>query len=60
MAEFEDQRDKEHVIKEEPCNFDKNLIILKEFEGGQQVCNISITKALFFIRVYDLPLMARK
>lgn len=40
-------------------NFNKCLILTKEFDGGQQVKHISIKEAYFCVRVYDLPLMAR-
>lgn len=40
-------------------NFDKSLILLEECERGQQVKNISFKEASFWVRVYDLPLMAR-
>lgn len=47
MAEFEDQNDKNRVVRDGPCNFDKCLILVKEFEGGQQVKNICLEEASF-------------
>lgn len=58
MIEFEDQSDKPRVLHDRPWNFDKCLILLKELDGGQQVKNITMNKNFFWVRVYDLPLMA--
>lgn len=57
MTEFEDQNDKNRVVRDGPWNFDKCLILVKGFEGGQQVKNICLEEASFWIWVHDLPLM---
>lgn len=59
MAEFKEQSGKNRVIKDGLWNFDKNLILVKEFEGQQQVKTIYMNEASFWIRVFDLPLMAQ-
>lgn len=41
-----------------PKKFDKYLILVKDFVGRQQVKYINIEKAIFLVRVYDLPLLA--
>lgn len=41
-----------------PWSFEKSFILVKDFEGSQQVKNIKMEDASFWIRVYDLPLMA--
>lgn len=58
MAEFEDPSDKNRVIHDDPWNFDKCLILTKEFEREHQVKNIRMEEAMFWIRIHDLPLMA--
>lgn len=58
MVKFEDKTDKARVIKESSWNFNKCLILLKEFNGKQQVRNVNIT-AFFWVRIYDLSLIAR-
>lgn len=35
MVEFENPSDKLRVLHDGPWNFDKSLILLKDFEGGQ-------------------------
>lgn len=59
LAEFEDLIEKTRVIKDDLWNFDKCLILVKEFDGGQQMKNIFMKHELFWIRVHDLPLIAR-
>lgn len=46
------------MLRESPWNIDKNLILLKEFDGNQQVSQIHFTEVSFYIRIHDLPLMA--
>lgn len=58
MAEFELDNDKLRVIWDGPWSFNKNLILVKDFVGSQQVKNIKMVEALFWIRVYNLPLSA--
>lgn len=56
MAKFE-----MHIkirVWDDPWNFDKSFILVKDFEGSQQVKIIKMENASFWIRVYDLPLMA--
>lgn len=59
MVEFEDPSNKKRVIGDGPWNFDKCLILTKEFEGEKQVKNICMEEALFWIQIHDLPLIAR-
>lgn len=58
LVEFEDIRDKTRVIIDGPWNFDKYLILVKEFDGVKQVKNIRMDDAFFLVRIHDLPLMA--
>lgn len=59
MAEFKLHSDKLRVLHDGPWSFDKRLILVKDFDGSQQVKNIKMVDASFSIRVYDLLLMAR-
>lgn len=58
MAEFNDQSDKNRVIKDGPWHFDKSLILVKEFEGQQHVTTIDMNESSFWVRIFDLPLIA--
>lgn len=59
MAEFELHSEKLRVTGDYPWSFDKSLILMKEFDRVHQIKNIKMVKASFWIRVYNLPLMAR-
>lgn len=40
LVEFKDVHDKNQVVKDGPWNFDRSLILVKEFDENQQVKNI--------------------
>lgn len=54
LVEFKDLSDKNRVIADGPWNFDNSLILVKEFEGQQQVKSITMNEASFWVRVFDL------
>lgn len=45
LVEFEEFSDKRRVVRDEPQNFDKCIILVQEFEGGKQVKHIQMTVA---------------
>lgn len=47
MAEFDDPRHKEQIFRESCWHFDKSPILLKDFEGEQQLKLVSMIEALF-------------
>lgn len=57
LVESQNIHDKNKVSREGPWSFDKCLIVMKEFEGVQQVKNIHMETMAFWVRVHDLPLM---
>ncbi|XP_042950312.1 uncharacterized protein LOC122282425 [Carya illinoinensis] len=59
IAEFEDVKDQERILRDGPWSFDKQLVLLKKFDGLLQTHQITLTKAFFWVRIHDLPLMAR-
>lgn len=54
LVEFKDLSDKNRVIADGPWKFDNSLILVKEFEGQQQVKSITMNGASFWVRVFDL------
>ncbi|XP_042964598.1 uncharacterized protein LOC122298810 [Carya illinoinensis] len=59
LIEFDDECDKDRVIRDGPWSFDKHLVLVKEVEGHQQVHQIQFTEASFLVRLHDLPFIAR-
>lgn len=53
---FTANSDKDCIWCNSPWSFDKNLIIMKNFEGDLQPSKIEMSHALFWVRVFDLPL----
>ncbi|KAL8496970.1 hypothetical protein ACS0TY_020595 [Phlomoides rotata] len=52
--------DMREVLDREPWHFDKHILLLKELGRGEQPSSISFEKTAFWVRIYDLPAMARK
>lgn len=59
MVEFELDSDKTRVICNGLWSFDKSLILVKDFLRSQQIKNIIMVDASFWIMVYDLTLVAQ-
>lgn len=58
MVEFGLLSDKLRMVRDSPWNFDENLILVKKFVCLQQIQEIKMVEASFWIRVYDLPPLA--
>lgn len=58
LAEFEMKNDKLRVIRDGSWRFDKHLVLVKNFNGLRQV-DIKMEDASLWIRIFDLPLLAR-
>lgn len=59
LAEFEEKSDKVRVLCNGMWNFDKSLVLIKEFDRSQQVRQICMKEASFWVRDFDLPLLVR-
>lgn len=59
IVEFEHPNDKFRILRDDgPWNSNKAPLLVKDFDGEQQVKNIHLREAAFWVRVYDLSLMA--
>ncbi|KAL8513790.1 hypothetical protein ACS0TY_013050 [Phlomoides rotata] len=47
------------VSNREPWHFDKNVILLKELDSGEQSSTVLFSTVTFWVRLYDLPMVAR-
>lgn len=59
LAEFGEKSDKIRVLKDGPRNFDRSIILVKEFAGELQEKNVYMKEPSFWVHVHDLPMMAR-
>ncbi|KAI7997926.1 Uncharacterized protein LOK49_LG10G02002 [Camellia lanceoleosa] len=50
--------DKMRVLHNGPWSFDKNIILLKEVTDSWQLSQIVFSTAVFWVQVYDLPLIS--
>ncbi|KAL8515146.1 hypothetical protein ACS0TY_014015 [Phlomoides rotata] len=56
---FNSHEDLLEVKKMEPWHFEKNLVLLKEIEKGEQPLTVSFTTTNMWVRLYDRPMVAR-
>ncbi|KAL8491105.1 hypothetical protein ACS0TY_022945 [Phlomoides rotata] len=50
--QFRPKADMREVIAQKPWHFDKNLLVLKEVERGEQPSKTNLNTTLFWVRLY--------
>lgn len=59
LVEFDDERDKRKVLDMCPWNYEKNLVLLQEFEGDKVPKDLVLKWSLFWVQIHNLPLKSR-
>ena len=59
LVDFGEGRDKKKILEMCPWSYEKQLILLKEFEGELVPKDISIWQSPFWIQIFNLPLISR-
>lgn len=59
IVKFGDEKDKKKVLDMSPWNYEKQLILLQEFEGEQAPTEITLKWSPFWIQIHNLPLKSR-
>lgn len=59
LVEFGDEKDKKKVLDMSPWSFEKQLVIIQEFEGEQIPKEMEVKWSPFWIQIFNLPLMNR-
>ena len=59
LVEFGDVKDKKKVLDMSPWSFEKQLVIIQEFEGEQTPKEMEVKWSPFWIQIFNLPLMSR-
>ncbi|KAK2965658.1 hypothetical protein RJ640_002901 [Escallonia rubra] len=60
MVQFFHRLDKQRVMDGSPWSFDKQLLILKEYDGDIQPSEIDLTWSPFWIQIHNLPFNQRE
>ena len=59
MVDFEDEHDKRRVMDMRPWHYEKQLVLLQEFEGEKNPKDIVLKWSPFLVQIYNLPLKSR-
>jgi hypothetical protein len=55
--EFTEENDKRRVMEGKPWSFDKQIVVLNEFNGSTKPSHMEFTRSPFWIQVHDMPLL---
>uniref|UniRef100_A0A7N2MQL6 DUF4283 domain-containing protein n=1 Tax=Quercus lobata TaxID=97700 RepID=A0A7N2MQL6_QUELO len=58
LVEFGDVKDKKKVLDMSPRSFEKQLVIIQEFEGELTPKEMELKWSPFWIQIFNLPLMS--
>ncbi|XP_030924789.1 uncharacterized protein LOC115951782 [Quercus lobata] len=59
LVEFDDERDKRRVLEMSPWHYEKQLVLLQDFDGDQDPKDIVFKWSPFWVQMYNLPLKHR-
>ena len=59
LVEFDDERDKRRVMEMSPWHYEKQLVLLQNFEGDKDPKDIIFQWSPFWVQMYNLPLKHR-
>ncbi|XP_058757456.1 uncharacterized protein LOC131630719 [Vicia villosa] len=59
LFHFSTKRDLESVLRNGPWSFDRNILVLARVSGEEQPSELNMHFGVFWVRVYELPLMLR-
>ncbi|XP_058748651.1 uncharacterized protein LOC131621633 [Vicia villosa] len=59
LFRFSTKRDLETVLRNGPWSFDRNILVLARVSGEEQPSELNMHFGVFWVRVYELPLMLR-
>jgi hypothetical protein len=57
LFEFSDQEDKMRVLNGRPWSFDRQILVLNEFDGSTLPSQLEFNYSPFWIQVHDMPLI---
>jgi hypothetical protein len=57
LFEFSDQADKRRVMEGRPWSFDRQILVLNEFDGSTPPSQLAFDHSPFWIQAHDMPLI---
>ena len=57
VFEFEEEEDKRRVMVGRPWSFDRQILVLNEFDGQCPLSQMVFMKSPFWIQIHDMPLL---
>lgn len=57
LFQFEDGDDKRHVMEGRPWSFDRQVLVLNDFDGSVPPALMKFTHSPFWIQMHDMPLL---
>jgi hypothetical protein len=57
LFEFADVDDKKRVLDGRPWSFDRQILVLNDFDGSVPPAQMQFTHSPFWIQVHDMPLI---
>jgi hypothetical protein len=57
VFEFSDDRDKMRVLDGRPWSFDRQILVLNDFDGSKPPSQLEFNHSAFWVQVHDMPLL---
>jgi hypothetical protein len=57
VFEFSDDRDKRRVLDGRPWSFDRQILVLNDFDGSKPPSQLEFNHSPFWVQVHDMPLL---
>jgi hypothetical protein len=57
LFEFEEEDDMRRVKEGRPWSFDKQILVLNDFDGRTTPSKMDFTQSPFWIQIHDMPLL---
>lgn len=57
LFEFAEEEDKRRVLDGRPWSFDRQLVVIQEFDGLTPPSQMQLNQSVFWIQIHDMPLL---
>lgn len=56
LFEFSDGEDKRRVMEGRPWSFDRQILVIREFDGQTPPAQMTLNSSVFWVQIHDMPL----